>query len=250
MIPVLPVRRPVATAVPVVFAIVFAASSIIPSGCSRLLPQYPLLTRQIHLSLCTTLRTRGTFERTLNTGGKPVLTNVTNVVFQGLRAEEASCYMVNPSRSKCRARRSDGMQKCDFVSSCCCYHLKFGLVVCYIHPHVLCDNLPGIYLAVVACTRNDLMYACRHWCSTYLFRMAFKTCVWPTHVGIRVARARLSARCSSPSHTCICSLINACMLHDHMLSSKPKTKDKVLIQAKGAVRANNRIRSCTDSPVR
>ena len=58
-------------------------------------------------------------------------------------------------------------------------------------------------------------------------------------VGILVARARLSARCSSSSHTCICSLINACMLHDHMLSSKPNANDKVSIQAKGAVRANN-----------
>ena len=125
------------------------------------------------------------------------------------------------------------------------YHLKFDLliIVCYIHPHLRCDHLPGLYLAVLACMRNAVMNACCH-----LFRMALKTCVWSMHVGILVARARLYAFCSPPSHTC--SLVNACMLHDHMLSSKPNANDKVLIQAKGAVRAINRIRSCTNSPVR
>ena len=33
------------------------------------------------------------YEAHLNTGGKPVLADVKNVIFQGLRAEEASCYI-------------------------------------------------------------------------------------------------------------------------------------------------------------
>ena len=40
------------------------------------------------------------------------------------------------------------------------------------------------------------------------------------------------------------------MLHDRMLSSEPSANDKVLIQAKGTVHANNRVRWCTDSPVK
>ena len=45
-------------------------------------------------------------------------TEAKNVVFQGLRAE-VSCIMVNPVRSKCSAKRSERLQKCDIVSSCC-----------------------------------------------------------------------------------------------------------------------------------
>ena len=53
------------------------------------------------------------------------------------------------------------------------------LIACYIRPHILCDHLPGIYLAILACLRNAVMhmYACCHWCSTYVFRMPLKTCL-------------------------------------------------------------------------
>ena len=69
MIPILPVPRPVGTAVPVLFVIVFAVSLIVRSGCSQLLPRYDPLMTGLHQPLGL----RGTFERTLNTGGEPVL---------------------------------------------------------------------------------------------------------------------------------------------------------------------------------
>ena len=133
------------------------------------------------------------------------------------------------------------MQKCDTVSSCCSIISKFGFVrVCYIHSHVLCDHLPGIYLVILACMPTAVMYACWHWCSTYLFRMALETCLVNA---CRHTRCSCSFVCSlfiiiTHMH---CSLINARMLQNHMLSSKPNANDKVSIQAKGAVRGNNRI---------
>ena len=69
MILVLRIPRPVASAVPVVFVIVFAASLIVRSGCSQLSPRYDPLIARFHQPSAL----RGNFERTLNTVGKPVL---------------------------------------------------------------------------------------------------------------------------------------------------------------------------------
>ena len=74
---------------PVVFVIVFAArwSSplAVPDYCSRPTPHetYPP---------CT-MHNPPHYEARLNTGGKPVLADVKNVLFQGLRAEQGSCYI-------------------------------------------------------------------------------------------------------------------------------------------------------------
>ena len=95
-------------------------------------------------------------------------------------------------------------------------------------------------------------------CYVCMLPLVLHLLVWSMHVGILAACSvcpllvlvSLLAVHHHRTHAFICSLINACMLHDHMLSSKANANDKVLIQAKGAVRANNRIRSCTDSPVR
>ena len=116
---------------------------------------------------------------------------------------------------------------------CCCTPAMIHIYSMHVH----------IYTSRRVCcarTNIDLDYSTGSRCEyTLLTRVWIYIC---TAVRTDVARARLSARCSS-LHTRICSLINACMLHDHMLSSKPNANDKVLIQAKGDVRANNRIRS-------
>ena len=100
------------------------------------------------------------------------------------------------------------MQKCDTVSSCCSIISKFGFVrVCYIHSHVLCDHLPGIYLVILACMPTAVMYACWHWCSTYLFRMALETCL---------VNACRHTRCSC---SFVCSLF-IIIAHMHLLVNK------------------------------
>ena len=82
MILALPVPRPVASAVLVVFVIVFVASLIFRSGCSQLSPRYDPLIARPHQSSAL----RGTFERSTQEVSQS-WTDVKNVVFWGLRAE-------------------------------------------------------------------------------------------------------------------------------------------------------------------
>ena len=74
------------TVVPVVFVIVFDASLIVRSGCSQLSPRFDPIIARVHQPSAL----RGTFERTLNTGGKPVLDRCKEHGFQGQRAEAVS----------------------------------------------------------------------------------------------------------------------------------------------------------------
>ena len=102
---------------------------------------------------------------------------------------------------------------------------------------------------ILAYMQTAVMYTCFPLVLHLLVSYGFDdVCAWSMHAGILVALAPFG-RCSC-SFVCSlfiiithmhCSLINARMLQNHMLSSKPNANDKVSIQAKGAVRGNNRI---------